>query len=106
MGNNVTLNESIYTKEEKEMAFRTSTKSTEGTGREKIKFEVLEELGTAFTSNGYEVKVRYIKWGDNEPKYDIRKWKAGEEDKNYKIATFTGEELEALTDLLIKIKEA
>ncbi len=65
-------------------------------------YEVLEECGTLSTNNrGWELKLRYIKWNDNEPKYDLRSWKEDENgEKCSKGITLTGEELEALLGIL------
>lgn len=81
------------------MAFRKSTtkaKITEPT------YEVLEECGTLSTNNkGWEMKLRYMSWNGNEPKYDLRSWKEDETgEKCSKGITLTGEELEALLDIL------
>lgn len=72
------------------------TKSTEPT------YEVIEECGTLSTnSRGWELKLRYISWNGNEPKYDLRSWKEDENgEKCSKGITLTGEELEALLEIL------
>lgn len=82
------------------MAIRKSnakaTKSTEPT------YEVIEECGTLSTnSRGWELKLRYVAWNGNEPKYDLRSWKEDENgEKCSKGITLTGEELEALLEIL------
>ena len=65
-------------------------------------YEVLEECGTLSTnSRGWELKLRYISWNGNEPKYDLRPWKEDENgEKCGKGVTLTGEELEALLGIL------
>lgn len=80
--------------------FKKSAARTES----EIKYEVLEELGTLSTNGDWETKLRYVKWGDNAPKYDIRAWKADESgEKCRKGITLTGEELEKLYGLLTEI---
>ena len=79
------------------MAIRKSnTKAKEPT------YEVLEECGTLSTnSRGWEMKLRYISWNGNEPKYDLRSWKEDETgEKCSKGITLTGEELETLLKIL------
>lgn len=72
-----------------------------------IECKVLQDLGTAIENDGYEIKVQLIKWGNNPEKYDIRKWKTDGSGRPKKGGiTLTGEEIEALTDLLIEIKNA
>ena len=85
------------------MAFRKSAtiaKSTEPT------YEVLEECGTISTNDrGWELKLRFISWNGNEPKYDLRSWKEDENgEKCSKGITLTGEELESLLCLLKEIE--
>lgn len=75
---------------------KVATKPTEPT------YEVLEECGILSTnSRGWELKLRYISWNGNEPKYDLRSWKEDENgEKCSKGITLTGEELEALLNIL------
>lgn len=65
-------------------------------------YEVIEECGVLSTnSRGWELKLRYMSWNGNEPKYDLRSWKEDENgEKCSKGITLTGEELEALLDIL------
>lgn len=83
------------------MAFKKTNKS------EEIKYKVLEEVATVSEDNGWELKIRYMSWNGNDPKYDIRKWKENEDgsERCGKGIGLSGEEMEALTDTLIKIKE-
>ena len=70
-------------------------------------YEVLEECGTlSSNARGWELKLRYISWNGNEPKYDLRSWKEDENgEKCSKGITLTGEELEALLNILNKMVE-
>ena len=45
--------------------------------------------------SGWKKELNLVKWGDNNPKYDIRDWDEKHE-KMGKGVTFTKEELEAL----------
>ena len=69
-------------------------------------YEVLEECGTiSSNSRGWEMKLRYISWNGNEPKYDLRSWKEDENgEKCSKGITLTGEELESLLNILKKME--
>lgn len=71
-------------------------------------YEVLEECGTVSTnSRGWELKLRYISWNGNEPKYDLRSWKEDENgEKCSKGITMTGEEMESLLKILKKMEES
>lgn len=40
---------------------------------EGISFEILKDIG-AFGDGKWQKHLTYIKWGDNEPKFDIRPW--------------------------------
>ena len=73
---------------------------------EGIKYEVLEKYGVvAERSGGYNLELRYVKWNDSEPKYDLRPWK--EKDDGTEVCgkgiTLTGEELESLGELIVKL---
>lgn len=86
------------------MAFAKTEKNDKT--KEPVKYEVLKECGIiGERKNGKEViRLRYMKWGDNDPRYDIRAWK--EDGQGYKIGTFTGEEMENLYEILKKEAEA
>ena len=89
------------------MAIRkTSTKSAAKTTEPT--YEVFEECGTLSTNNrGWELKLRFMSWNGNEPKYDIRSWKEDENgEKCSKGITLTGEELETLLEILKKIENS
>ena len=65
-------------------------------------YEVIEECGTLSTNDrGWELKLRYMSWNGNEPKYDLRSWKEDENgEKCSKGITLTGDELENLLNIL------
>ena len=83
------------------MAIRKTTKpATKAT--ESPTYEVIEECGVLSTnSRGWELKLRFMSWNGNEPKYDIRSWKEDENgEKCSKGITLTGDELENLLNIL------
>ena len=71
-----------------------------------IKMEVLEKCGVIQERNGgYNLELRYIAWNGGEPKYDIRTWKTKDDGTEIcgKGITLTGEELESLGELIVKL---
>ena len=77
--------------------------------KDEITYNVLEECGVLDTKEyqkkGENVKetlrLRYIQWGNYEPKYDIRWWtESSEGEKCGKGIGLTGEQLLALKELL------
>lgn len=87
------------------MAFKKSTPTVKADTEPT--YEVLEECGTISTNDkGWELKLRYLSWNGNAPKYDLRPWKEEENgEKCGKGITLTGEELEALLAVLQKMAE-
>ena len=75
----------------------------------RIKYDVLEKCGIIAERNGgWNLELRYMSWNDKEPKYDIRTWKTDEEtgeERCNKGLTLSGEELEALGELIMKLAE-
>lgn len=78
------------------MAIKKSGKPTKTTTEPTYK--VLEEIATiSSNAKGWELKLRYMAWNGNGPKYDLRSWLETEDgEKCSKGITLTGEELEAL----------
>ena len=67
------------------MAFKKSAPSAKA-DTEPI-YKVLEECGTLSTNDkGWSLKLRYLSWNNNEPKYDLRPWK--EDENGEKVFTF------------------
>ena len=87
------------------MAFKKS--GNKAKTNDEIKYEVLDDFGVVSTSgkdNEWELRVRYVSWNGNDPKYDIRAWKQTENGETCrKGLTLTGEEAESLYDILKKI---
>ena len=70
-------------------------------------YKILEECGTLSTNaKGWSLKLRYISWNGKDPKYDIRPWCTDETgEKCGKGITLTGDELEALLNILKEMEE-
>lgn len=67
-----------------------------------IKCDILEGLVELQGSKGYHLELNLVKWGDNPPKYGLRRWN-GDWSKMAKGVTMTKEELPILKDGLSKI---
>ena len=84
------------------MAIRKTNKSVDET----IKYEVIEKCGIINERNGgYTLELRYARWNDNEPKYEIRTFKEKEDGTEIcgKGITLTGEELEELGKIIAEM---
>ena len=84
------------------MAIRKTNKSVDET----IKYEVIEKCGIINERNGgYTLELRYARWNDNEPKYEIRTFKTKDDGTEVcgKGITLTGEELESLGNIIMKL---
>lgn len=68
-----------------------------------LKCEILETLAELPESKGYHLELNLVKWGDNDPKYDLRRWNE-DRSRMLKGVTLTKEELMILIDELQKIK--
>ena len=83
-------------------------KKSNAKANDEIKMEIIEKCGVISTnSSGWNTELRYIAWNGNEPKYDIRSWKENEDgtEKCGKGITLTGEELEALGNIIKGMEE-
>lgn len=40
-------------------------------------FELIKNYFTIEEKNGYSIQLNHIKWGSNNPKFDLRRWKDG-----------------------------
>ena len=69
---------------------------------ESIKCEILEHFIEFPESRGYHLELNLVKWGENEPKYDLRRWNE-DRSRMTKGATLSKEELLILRDELSKI---
>ena len=64
-----------------------------------VRCEILETFIEFPESRGYHLELNLVKWGENEPKYDLRRWN----DDRSKM-TKGKEELLTLQDELSNIK--
>lgn len=65
--------------------------------------EILENFLEFPEERGYHLELNLVKWGDNAPKYDLRRWN-DDRSRMTKGVTFSKEELLLLQDELSKIK--
>ena len=68
-----------------------------------IKCEILETFIEFPEIHGYHLELNLIEWGDNEPKYDLRRWNE-DRSRTTKGITLSKEELLVLQDKLSNIK--
>jgi hypothetical protein len=66
-----------------------------------FKFEIKETL-CRVPSGIWNLELNLISWGDNEPKYDLRKWNK-DHTKMSKGIGMSEEELKLLIDQLIRV---
>ena len=76
--------------------------------KEELSYEVIEKFGVLDSDSKMPKELRLIKWGDNEPKYDIRGWSLNEDgtEKMTKGITLDSEELQSLFEILKKMDES
>lgn len=70
---------------------------------ENTKYKVIEKCGViGERSGGYTLELRFVEWNGNPAKYDLRPWKVKDDGTEIcgKGITLTGEELEALGELI------
>lgn len=68
-----------------------------------LRCEILDTLAELPESRGYHLELNLVKWGDNDPKYDIRRWNE-DRSKMTKGVTLSKEELMILIEALPQIK--
>ncbi len=64
---------------------------------QEFKYEVVKNVAVLNEDKGGDKQFNIVKWGDLEPMYDIRRWKAGQPNKGLAL---TREEAEKLFDAL------
>lgn len=42
---------------------------------QEVKYEIVKELAKVEVSKNWDIVMSLVKWGDKEPKYEIRRWK-------------------------------
>lgn len=66
--------------------------------------EIIEKCGVISTNGDWSTELRYVSWNGREAKYDIRSWKDTPDGETCgKGITLTGDELEALMNILNKM---
>ena len=67
-----------------------------------IKYEVVEKCGIISQKGKYSLELRYVKWNNNEPKYEIRNFTTNDDGTEImgKGITLTGEQLEKLGEII------
>ena len=68
-----------------------------------MKCEILDTLLEFPEEREYHLELNLIKWGDNAPKYDLRRWNE-DRSRMTKGITLTEDELELLRNELPKVK--
>ncbi len=67
----------------------------------KLKFEIQENLGVISQEKDITTELNIVKWNGSEPKFDLRRWRNGGEEKApYKGIALDAAELVALKDIL------
>ena len=67
---------------------------------DEMKFEIIQHFGVLMErKNGWKKELNKVKWGDNDPKWDIREWNE-EHDKMSRGITLTEEEAGKLSEIL------
>lgn len=65
-----------------------------------LKYDVLEKFGVLSTSkSGWEMRLNFVQWGDNTPKFDLRTW-SPDGSKMGKGLTLTHDEIVKLYEVL------
>jgi len=68
-------------------------------------FEIIQECGVLSEgTKGWQTELNIVKWGDNEPKYDIRPWSL-DHTKMGKGIVLTAEEISELKKLLDSVED-
>ncbi|MCM0582012.1 hypothetical protein H9L19_03900 [Weissella diestrammenae] len=71
--------------------------------RGELKFEIIEKFGQLSTSkSGWHLELNLVKWGDNQPKFDLRSWREDHQ-KMGKGIGLTHAELQELQQVVNRI---
>ena len=70
-----------------------------------LKFEIIEECGIiSEKTKGWQTELNIVKWGENDPKFDIRAW-SPDHTKCGKGISLTADEISVLRDLLNEVED-
>lgn len=68
-------------------------------------YDIISELGVLSEgTRGWQTELNIVKWGDNDPKYDIRAW-SPDHTKCGKGISLTADEISVLRDLLNEVDD-
>ena len=65
---------------------------------EEVKYEIVKELVSVEVSKNWDIVMALVKWGDKEPKYEIRRWK--KDGTAGKGVTFTKDQLKEFVKII------
>ncbi len=87
------------------MAFKNY--SSKANKSDELKYEVIEKFGVLDSDSKMPKELRLIKWGDNDPKYDIRGWGVNDDgtERMTKGITSDAEELYSLFTILEEMND-
>ncbi len=63
-----------------------------------VEYKIIKDIATIYENDFESLELKYIKWGNNTPKYDIRRWKDG---TPLKGVTLSDEEAKYLCEVLM-----
>lgn len=64
-----------------------------------VSFEILQHLGTLYEGSKKVKELNIVKWGDNDPKFDLRTWEK-DHSKAGRGITLSAGELQKLKEIL------
>ncbi len=67
-----------------------------------LTFEIIQNLGVLDSEGKWKKELNIVKWGENDPKFDIRAWNE-DHTKPGKGISLSAAELQSLKDLLNSI---
>lgn len=65
---------------------------------QEVKFEIVKELATIEVSKNWNIVMALVKWGDKDPKYEIRRWK--KDGSAGKGVTFTNDQFKKIIEII------
>lgn len=65
---------------------------------QEVKYEIVKELARIEVSKNWDIVMALVKWGDKEPKYEIRRWK--KDGTAGKGVTFTENQIKELIEII------
>ena len=67
-----------------------------------VSFEIIQNLGVLESEGKWKKELNIVKWGENDPKFDLRAW-SEDHAKFGKGISLSASELQSLKDLLNSI---